>query len=228
MTEGQDTEGLGFDFHCPVGSLARIFRRSLSAFDGQTGQYLQADPARVAELQALHVKSVKPRLQCGITWRSRSEKNGLERSMALQDLVQALHQDGLEFINLQYGDTAAEVEACFQSLGIRVKSLSEVDHFSDLEGLAASIACCDLVITVDNSTAHLAGALGKKTWVLLTHTPDWRWMLDREDSPWYAALQLYRQGADRRWGPVLERVNQDLQKNLCSFSLPSVQSPATS
>jgi ADP-heptose:LPS heptosyltransferase len=85
-----------------------------------------------------------------------------------------------------------------------------------------------LVITVDNSTAHLAGALGKKTWVLLTHTPDWRWMLDREDSPWYAALQLYRQGADRRWGPVLERVNQDLQKNLCSFSLPSVQSPATS
>jgi ADP-heptose:LPS heptosyltransferase len=70
----------------------------------------------------------------------------------------------------------------------------------------------DIVITVDTSVAHLAGALGKTTWLLLPYIPDWRWLLDRNDSPWYDALRLYRQGEDRQYAPVLERVANDLMK----------------
>jgi ADP-heptose:LPS heptosyltransferase len=72
----------------------------------------------------------------------------------------------------------------------------------------------DLVISVDTSVAHLAGALGKPTWIVLPFAPDWRWMLHRQDSPWYPAAKLYRQECDRRWGPVLERLRDDLAQFL--------------
>ncbi len=235
VSSEQALGSLDFDFHLPVASLGRILRSSAAAFEGHSGHYLHADPQRVAQLQAAHFgghvqagrQTQTPKFRCGITWRSRSEKNGQERSLALQDLVRALHTDGLEFINLQYGDTAAEVQACAQDWGIEVKTVPEVDNFQDLDGLAALMACCDWVITVDNSTAHLAGALGLATGVLLTHVPDWRWQLDRADSPWYASLKLYRQGPERRWEPVLAQVKQDLLRNLCSSFPRPAPSPPT-
>jgi len=70
----------------------------------------------------------------------------------------------------------------------------------------------DIVISVDTSVAHLAGALGKTTWILLPYVPDWRWLLDRDDSPWYASVKPYRQGEDRQFAPVLEQVANDLLK----------------
>ena len=68
-----------------------------------------------------------------------------------------------------------------------------------------------MVLSIDTSVAHLAGAMGKPTWVLLPHAPDWRWLLNRTDSPWYPSLKLYRQNAQRRWEPLLETVADDLQ-----------------
>ena len=70
----------------------------------------------------------------------------------------------------------------------------------------------DVVISVDTSVAHLAAALGRPTWLLLPYSPDWRWLLERDDSPWYASMRLYRQSSDRQYAPVLKRVGQDLMK----------------
>ncbi|HEY3679367.1 MAG TPA: glycosyltransferase family 9 protein, partial [Bradyrhizobium sp.] len=75
---------------------------------------------------------------------------------------------------------------------------------------AALISCLDLVITVDTSVAHLAGALGRPTWLLLPYTPDWRWLLDRDDSPWYPTVKLFRQGKDRDYARVIDRVRTEL------------------
>ena len=86
------------------------------------------------------------------------------------------------------------------------------DELHDLADTAALCSLMDVVITVDTSVAHLAGALGVTTWVLLPHTPDWRWLLDRDDSPWYPSARLYRQDASRQWAPVLQRVAADLQR----------------
>ena len=83
-------------------------------------------------------------------------------------------------------------------------------HLVDFAETAALISCLDLVITVDTSVAHLAGALGRPTWILLPYMPDYRWLLDREDSPWYATARLFRQTATRDWGEVLERVRGEL------------------
>ena len=87
------------------------------------------------------------------------------------------------------------------------------EALSDFTDTAALCDLMDLVISVDTSVAHLAGAIGKRTWVLLPYVPDWRWMLDRDDSPWYTSLKLYRQNADKDWLPVLNKVSKDL-KNL--------------
>jgi ADP-heptose:LPS heptosyltransferase len=86
------------------------------------------------------------------------------------------------------------------------------EQIIDFTDTAALCDLMDLVISVDTSVAHLAGALGKKTWILLPFSPDWRWLLDRDDSPWYESVKLYRQGRDREYGTVLRRVESDLLK----------------
>ena len=85
-----------------------------------------------------------------------------------------------------------------------------VDQLADMDTFAAQIAALDLVITIDNSTAHLAGALGAETWVLLPFAPDWRWLQDREDSPWYPSMRLFRQPHRGDWPSVIQNVRKAL------------------
>jgi len=92
-----------------------------------------------------------------------------------------------------------------------------VDQLTYIDRFAAQVAAMDMVISIDNSTAHLAGALGVPVWVLLPHLPEWRWMLDREDSPWYPTMRLFRQPRPGDWKPVVARV----QEQLGTLSLPS-------
>ena len=84
------------------------------------------------------------------------------------------------------------------------------EEFRDFADTAAVIENLDLVITVDTAVAHLAGAMGKPVWIMLPFVPDWRWMLDREDSPWYPTARLFRQDRSRRWEPVIQRVAGEL------------------
>jgi ADP-heptose:LPS heptosyltransferase len=93
-----------------------------------------------------------------------------------------------------------------------------VDPITDLDGFAAQIAATDLVISIDNSTVHLAGALGKPVWTLLPYAPDWRWMLDRRDSPWYPSMRLFRQAAPGNWESMFDEVASELRELLADTS----------
>jgi ADP-heptose:LPS heptosyltransferase len=108
--------------------------------------------------------------------------------------------DGVHFFSLQMGPAAADLSTA-QPLLIDLAPVT-----GDMADTAAQIAQLDLVITVDTSVAHLAGALGKPTWVLLSYAPDWRWLLDREDSPWYPTMRLFRQPKLGDWPSVVEQV----------------------
>ena len=114
-------------------------------------------------------------------------------------------------MNLQYGD-ADELAAEAQAAGLSLLIDRNVDQLSDMDIFAAQIAAMDLVITIDNSTAHLAGALGIPVWLLLPFVPDWRWQLNREDSPWYPTMRIFRQQGVSEWKPVLDRVHNALQQ----------------
>jgi ADP-heptose:LPS heptosyltransferase len=87
-------------------------------------------------------------------------------------------------------------------------------HLTDFAETAALVSCLDLVVTVDTSTAHLAGALGCPTWIMLQHTPDWRWMLDHDDSPWYPTARLFRQDEPGNYVEVVERVRRELSARI--------------
>ena len=118
----------------------------------------------------------------------------------------------MRFVNLQYGDCAEEIARLDEQTGPTVHDWDDADPFNDLDGLAAQIAALDLVISVDNTTVHLAGALGVPTWTLVNAVPDWRWMLEREDSPWYPSVRLFRQTVRGEWTENIERVATELRR----------------
>jgi hypothetical protein len=147
----------------------------------------------------------KCRLRIGLAWAGNPKHvRDRERSMRLRDLLPLLDVDAT-FVSLQKQLRADDAETLTHCNMLRFGR--ELGDFSDT---AALISQLDLVISVDTSVAHLAGALGKPVWILLTHAPDWRWLLDRDDSPWYPSARLFRQRETREWGSVTTRVREAL------------------
>jgi ADP-heptose:LPS heptosyltransferase len=183
--------------HLPSGSLPRLFRATADAFSATTSPYLFADPAKRDEFRARYKNGRKV---VGLAWYTKNKTTGMGRSVELAMLAPLFSQPHLQWISLQYGDhDALEMQVADTPIVVD----RAVDQFTDIDRFAAQIAAMDLVITIDNSTAHLAGALGIPTWVLLPFAPDWRWMLDREDSPWYPTMRLFRQPKPGDWESVV-------------------------
>jgi tetratricopeptide (TPR) repeat protein len=192
-----------FDLHCPLLSLPLAFGAEPSTFP-VPGGYLAADPARIAEWAPRLPPANGPRV--GIVWSGNPmHLNDANRSLPLAGLLSLL-DCGATLLSLQ-----SEVRASDRAVFDDTPRLARLGvPFSDFADTAAVIAQLDLVIAVDTSVAHVAAALGKPTWILLPHVPDWRWLLDRDDSPWYASVRLFRQSARGDWPGVIERVRQAL------------------
>src|SRR5262249_39894065 len=152
-------------------------------------------------------------LKVGLAWAGNpSHQNDRNRSLALSALAPLFAVKGISFFGLQKDGRAGEIASA--GLAERVVDLSsDLAAFADT---AAAIASLDLVISVDTAVAHLAGGLAKPVWLLLPFVPDWRWLLGREDSPWYPAMRLYRQPARGDWQSVVERVARDLSTASCA------------
>jgi Flp pilus assembly protein TadD len=191
-----------YDSHIAIGSLGQYLRPTLESFAGKGGKYLWADPERIQAMREwLSVKEGERVI--GLSWRSSNPETGAARSLALSDLVKSLQAPGVRFVNLQYGDVAAEIEALERDEGIEVLQCPGLDATDDLDGLAALIEACDEVVSIGNATAHLAGALGKKTTVLLPKAPSWRWLAEGEVSPWYREMSLCRNADMSPWADFL-------------------------
>jgi len=191
-----------FDCHCPLMSLPLAL-----------GTTLETVPARVpylaAPAEALNAAAALPwpasGLKVGLAWSGNPDhpKNHF-RSVPLDLLETLLDLNGVHFFSLQMGPAAADLAA----RNLPITDLAPVT--GDMADTAAQMAHLDLIVTIDTSMAHLAGALARPVWVLLGHSPDWRWLLDREDSPWYPTARLFRQPINGDWTSVIERVRQAL------------------
>ena len=193
-----------FDYHCPLLSLPLAFKTTLNTIPADPA-YLSSDAANVAVWSDRLGTKTKTRV--GIVWSgSTGHKNDRNRSLLLSDLIPHL-PDGLEYVSLQ-----KEVRDCDQATLQEHPAIRRFEEeLVDFTDTAALCDLMDLVISVDTSVAHLSGALGKNTWVLLPYTPDWRWLLDRNDSPWYPSMHLYRQDTIGQWNNVLERITVALR-----------------
>jgi len=207
-----------FDAHLAMGSLplaltvlnpgTKVLNQTLdttqSHEQGNRRPYLQADKSRANQLREQLVQPGE--VLIGISWRSKNVKTGASRSIDLQHLVSAINRPAVKLVNLQYGEVQTELASVSQSGVGAVYSVPGVDVMQDLDGLSSLISACDLVVSADNTTVHLSGALGVKTLVMLPYTADWRWGEGRSQPRWYQGVELFRQSSRGEWGGVLERV----------------------
>jgi len=193
----------------PIASLPKFFRPDLKSFPSRT-TYLLPDQEKVTAWQA-KLKSVGKGLTIGISWRGGVKPHIQHaRSLSLKMLADLLAVDRVQFINLQHGDNAEELGELRKNSGSVIHNFEDIDPLKDLDEFTALLTALDLVISVDNTTVHLAGALGVPVWTLLPFVPDWRWLLNREDSPWYPTMKLFRQPSPGDWQTVISQVKKSL------------------
>lgn len=201
-----DNSELNVTAHIPFGSLPGLFRTDLAAFVATESPYLVADSIERERFRSHYSDG---RRLAGLAWYTNNKKTGRVRSIDLAMFAPLFARPDVRWISLQYGDHDW-LQAQAMAAGAPLFIDRRVNQFSNIDRFAAQIAAMDLVVTIDNSTAHLAGALGIPTWVLLPYASDWRWLRNRQDSPWYPRLRLFRQARPGDWQSVIQTVERAL------------------
>jgi hypothetical protein len=196
--------------HAPIGSLGRYLRHGADMFPAASAGFLKADAARTRALRKRLAGD--GRRVIGLSWKSQNPKFEKAKSAELLDFESVLRLPGCRFVDLQYGDTLIDRERTEHALGVRVEHLDDIDNTRDIDSLAALIAACDLVVTVSNTTAHLAGGLGVRTFVMVPygHARLWYWFKERDDSPWYPSLSVKRQRSGQPWADLIAAHAQEI------------------
>jgi tetratricopeptide (TPR) repeat protein len=200
-----------FDMHCPICSLPLAFGTRLDTIPSAPSYLPLPAESRVQAWQDR--LGARDKLRIGLVW-SGNPKHGNDhnRSLPLRALSRLLDVDAT-FVSLQKDPRPSDQAVLLE----RTDIVDLTGHLTDFVETAALVRCLDLVITVDTSVAHLAGALGCPTWILLPYTPDWRWLLGRDDSPWYPTVRLFRQTETRDYGAVLDRLRGELLARVSAF-----------
>lgn len=200
----QNTPLPDFDLYIPAMSLPHLLGITLDTLPSHV-PYFRPDPRKVEEWRSRI--PADGRFRIGLSWRGASEnRDNMNRSCALAAFRALADLEGIAFYSLQLGDGSEEIAPLAGTLD--VVDVSEYIH--DYADTAAFIENLDLVISVCTSVTHLAGALGKPVWTLLHFASDWRWLLERDDSPWYPTMRLFRQAAPGSWEGVIARVRREL------------------
>lgn len=196
-----------FTAHAPLMSLPAIFGTTLDDIPW-SGPYVRASPERAAAWARSQQASA---IRVGLVWAGRPQHwDDRKRSIGLDALAPLSRVSGIAFYSLQVGEAAAQ--AAHPPTGMRlVDAGSAIRDFADT---AAIVAGLDLVITIDSSVAHLAGAMGVPVWVLVPHVPDWRFHLQRSDNPWYPSMRIFRQKSDGDWPSAIEELADALAQRV--------------
>jgi tetratricopeptide (TPR) repeat protein len=199
-----------FDYHLPIGSLGKFYRNNQKSFENQPASFLKPNEVEVNLIKGQLKKECKR--VCGISWKSKNEKIGFAKSLELTEMIELLKIDDINFINLQYGNTKEEINNLDREYGVKIDPLDALDKFNDLEGLLNHIKVCDVVVTSSNVTAHLAGAIGKKTFLMVPHGVGKLWYWHDDDiSCWYPSIKIYRQTKPNDWKSVVKKIAEEFK-----------------
>lgn len=197
-----------FDVYSPLASLPAMFKTTIETIPADV-PYISAAPADTEAWRERLGQS--DRMRVGIVWSGNPGGLAYRQNRLPVDVAASLLDvEGAEFYSLQVGASADDISQLDQD-----KIIDLSPHLTDFSQTAAAIGEMDLVISVDTSVVHLAGAMGKDVWVLLAAVPDWRWMLDRTDSPWYPTARLFRQKNAGDWGELVGRLRGALDERIC-------------
>ena len=198
---------LKFDTVIYAGSLGKLFRNNIKDFHKK--DFLIIDPKKDKKIKKI-VNGISDNKKIGISWISKNEAYGGYKSLDLMLLNPILKNKKYDFINLQYGNTQNEIKKYFQATNNKIYNIKEVDLFNDFESIAALLKNLDLFITVSNSTAHLAGALGVPTWVIKPqeHAVFHYWNQPEDKTPWYNSIRLFTH--NKNWNDTLKKIQKKL------------------
>lgn len=217
----RDKDNVETHVHVPLMELPYILGTTLETIPA-TVPYVFPPADTTVQLQSF----AQTRCKIGFVWATNpSNSTSGKRSCAVHHFLKLLEMPQIALYSLQ--KEAPEADCALLQACDRLQDLQA--QLGDFADTAAAIAQLDLIITVDTAVAHLAGALGKPTWILLTHVPDWRWLMHREDSPWYPTMRLFRQAQPDQWEELFHRVAIALQTELAQptpFTLPPAAKPA--
>src|SRR5262249_24036877 len=194
-----------YDVYCPLGSLPLAFKTGPATIPADI-PYLRADDAHLAKWRP--IIETLPGKRVALTWAGHAKHpNDRNRSIALAQLEPLLALDGISFISVQ-----RDLRADDAAILARHKSITHIgDRLDDMADTAAVLALADLTIAVDTSVIHLAGAMGREAWVMLPFSPDWRWTLTGDHSPWYPRMRLFRQAKPGDWPGVIASLRDALR-----------------
>jgi tetratricopeptide (TPR) repeat protein len=211
-----------FDVHIPLLSLPLALQKLDPEQSPSQAPYLRADALSQAHWREVLAAEPK-RLKVGLVWSGNAlHAKDKSRPVSLKELAPLARED-VQFYSLQVGVAAAEI----RDKPSDMRLLDHTDQISDLADTAGLVSQLDLVISVDTSVAHLAGAMGKAVWVFIPFRPDYRWRLDREDTPWYPTMRLFRQKRPGDWQEPIERIAEALDEALRSTNGP-IETPISS
>jgi tetratricopeptide (TPR) repeat protein len=206
--QDDDATDLNLSAQVQLGDLGAKYGTDISRL-GDGVPYLQFEREKSATLRQAYCSVVREHLLIGLCWR------GGDMAIPLIDWLPILQLDRVGFVSLQPGPALQELHEVFDSLGRSAIRDPSIDPQTNLRGFAAQIAAVDIVISIDEVPAHLAGALGVPVICLLPEVAEWRWFqADRLDSPWYPTMQLYRQTTRGKWSDVMERIAADLKTRI--------------
>lgn len=195
-----------FDLHCSLLRLPAIFDTTIENIPSSE-PYISVKPALVKKWKD-KMQSDGSRVKIGLVWAgSPREGKLLNRSCSFELFLPLFQLDNAEFYSLQKGQAAQQAKIPPED----IKLIDLTENLTNFSDTAALIENLDLVISVDTAVAHLAGAIGKPVWTLVSFPPDWRWLLNREDSPWYPTMRLFRQQQSKFWEPVMARLSEELK-----------------
>jgi len=213
-----DALNAGIDCKIKQLELCRMLRPTMESFTHRH-IYLAPDPKLVAHFNQKYepltghsfINGEKRRnLRVGISWKSTSVASGKQKSTKLTQWENILRTPGVSFFSVQYGEDAEEIAQARQRFGVPIHIDDEFNPLNDIERAAAQIAAMDLIISVSNASVHIAGAMGKPTWVILHYMPLWHWFNSGKTSVWYDSVSLYRQKQIEGWGTILDFIAEKL------------------
>ena len=201
-----------FDAYIPMCDLGKMFRKELSDFEKVKDHYLYANEQKI---NAIKTKMSKNKLKCGISWKSNNAIMGKGKSFELEFLEPLLKNQNIQFINLQYGDVNHDLSHIKNKYQTDILDTSDIDNYEDMEGLAALIDSCDIIVTSSNSNAHLAGALGKETYLILPKANSliWYWEHKMDKiSQWYKSIKIFNQTMTNQWEDPISKITKIIKK----------------
>jgi Flp pilus assembly protein TadD/ADP-heptose:LPS heptosyltransferase len=205
-----------YDSTFGIASLPSFFRKNINSFNVDRNSFLFSDKDKTKIFRQRLLSEAPLNKICGISWRSKNEDIGKYKTLDLLNLKEILEISGITFVNLQYNPPVEEMESFQSAHKVSIKNFNEIDLFNDIDSLCSLIDACDFIVTISNINAHVAGSLGKKTFLLVPFSRGrhWYWHEKISHSLWYPSVEIFSQNETRDWSVPTNRIKEKVVKEI--------------